>query len=616
MKKNTFVRVHTARRFYALTLLVILSIIGTMPLTAEAATTIRVDTHLDSNSLWQCTPAPTDCSLRGAIRNVQENNLTDALIVLPANHYRLQLGQLVIRRSLSIRGEHADTTVIDALEKWRVILIEGASTPTIQIANVTIENGKVESQKGGGIRIEEGAILILARSVVRNNLTVNVHQQPGGGIFNAGQLRIIESTITNNAVPTDFDDGAPEPSGGGIHNAAGAQLLIERSTIFENIASFGGGISNWGNMTIVNTTISGNDASIQGGGIWNAGTGTILFSTITQNERKDFPNAGSSRQSGGGGIYNGDPEYPYPGTLSMGSTILVDNFPGFGRECLSSHPASQFTSLGGNLIGLLGVECNMVRQNSDQIGGSIDPKLASLGYYGGPTLTHALRSRSPAIDQGINGDCPRTDQRGLVRPLDGDGDKRARCDVGAFEANFVPVDDFAFGEHPGGRLGDNWGGDKSIDKYFVSTDGRLDVEAGGAVYWTANNFGTDQHVFITLVNIAPQGVQRLLLKVQGIWQQGAIRVFYDAPAQRLGIESKVPPQDWVSLKTIPRVLRNGDQLGARARSNGTVSVYLNGIEIANANAGSFFVNRGGRVGLWFSDAPSAILDDFVGATIP
>jgi hypothetical protein len=29
--------------------------------------------------------------------------------------------------------------------------------------------------------------------------------------------------------------------------------------------------------------------------------------------------------------------------------------------------------------------------------------------------------------------CPRTDQRGFLRPVDGDGDGRPRCDAGAFE---------------------------------------------------------------------------------------------------------------------------------------------------------------------------------------
>ena len=55
---------------------------------------------------------------------------------------------------------------------------------------------------------------------------------------------------------------------------------------------------------------------------------------------------------------------------------------------------------------------------------------------GGPTFTHALRSNSPAIDQGISNGLL-TDQRGALRPFDfasvtnaGGGDG---SDIGAFE---------------------------------------------------------------------------------------------------------------------------------------------------------------------------------------
>jgi hypothetical protein len=66
--------------------------------------------------------------------------------------------------------------------------------------------------------------------------------------------------------------------------------------------------------------------------------------------------------------------------------------------------------------------------------GSTAPQLGPLQDNGGPTPTLALLAGSPAIDAG-SGDCPPpgTDQRGVARPVDGNEDGTAACDIGAFE---------------------------------------------------------------------------------------------------------------------------------------------------------------------------------------
>jgi hypothetical protein len=63
----------------------------------------------------------------------------------------------------------------------------------------------------------------------------------------------------------------------------------------------------------------------------------------------------------------------------------------------------------------------------------VDPLLGALAFNGGPTPTLALLAGSPAIDAGIDAGCPATDQRGVARPFDGDGDSTVRCDSGAYE---------------------------------------------------------------------------------------------------------------------------------------------------------------------------------------
>ena len=65
-----------------------------------------------------------------------------------------------------------------------------------------------------------------------------------------------------------------------------------------------------------------------------------------------------------------------------------------------------------------------------------DPRLGPFQDNGGPTPTMALGAGSAAIDAGQGNGCLPTDQRGILRPQDGDGNGAAVCDVGAYEVGF------------------------------------------------------------------------------------------------------------------------------------------------------------------------------------
>jgi hypothetical protein len=94
-----------------------------------------------------------------------------------------------------------------------------------------------------------------------------------------------------------------------------------------------------------------------------------------------------------------------------------------------------FISDGHNLIGVVNGSTGFGAAGDQlgNVGDPLDPMLAPLANNGGPTRTHALLAGSPAIDQGDNNGAPTTDQRGVSRPRDGDGNGSRIVDIGAFE---------------------------------------------------------------------------------------------------------------------------------------------------------------------------------------
>jgi hypothetical protein len=213
----------------------------------------------------------------------------------------------------------------------------------------------------------------------------------GGGVSNYGTMTITDSTITGNEVYL---------TGGGIVN--GGTLTINSSTVSGNGATGqhdgqpwgeAGGIS--GVVTLTNSTLSNNYASLSVGGL--SGGGTIMNSTISGNS--------------GGGISSSGGE--------IGNTILNNNS-GFNiRGTITSQGYNLSSDDGGGNLTAPG----------DQI--NTDPMLGPLQNNGGRTLTHALSPASPAINAGDPNFTPPPlyDQREspFVRVFNG------RIDIGSFE---------------------------------------------------------------------------------------------------------------------------------------------------------------------------------------
>ena len=250
------------------------------------------------------------------------------------------------------------------------------------------------------------------------------HSHPQGqhrlGQYGRGRVQKhyhANATVTNSTI----SGNTPGYSGsrGGVYNYG--TLTLSNSTVSGNTG--GGVFSNGGTLTLTNSTVSGNTAGFSGGGVHNtSGTLTLRNSTVSGNTATAGPYGGSY----GGGLFSGY------GKVTVSRSLVSGNTATSGPEIYGTVAANNF-----NLFGRSG--------NAGVVGFSPGPTdviptvsrsriLAPLAANGGPTRTHALVRGSPAIDAVQTG-CPppRTDQRGVRRPVDGDRDGERLCDIGAFE---------------------------------------------------------------------------------------------------------------------------------------------------------------------------------------
>ena len=334
-----------------------------------------------------CATAEGQCTLRAAIQETNASAGGDT-IALPAGTYTLSAGALDITDDLSVIGGGAASTITDGGGMAPVFSVDPPAI--VDMSGLTIRNGAPTGPWSTGGGISNGGTLTLTDSIITGNTGANGGD---GGISNSGTLRLTNVSVSGNA----------GDNGGGIVN--GGTLTATNVTIDGNTASQGGGLYNGygGTATLTNVTVSGNVADDLGGGICNRGTLALANTTMSGNSRTAIRNFA---------------------TTTLANTIVansaIDN-------CVGA-----ITSGGHNLDS--GDTCGL-----DGAGdlANTDPQLGPLQDNGGPTFTHALLEGSPAVDAGDNTGCPGTDQRGAARPVDGNGDGSAVCDIGAYESEAV-----------------------------------------------------------------------------------------------------------------------------------------------------------------------------------
>lgn len=385
----------------------------------------------------------------GSLRNQVELALSgDTIDLSKLSCSTISLGQGALKieiDDLTLIGPGADRLTLDGNNNDRIILHPGSGTLTIE--NLDIAHGRsdaVDNDIGFGGCIATGDALVLRNSVIRDCLAVGVGSYGGavlsgfltmqhstisgstafgdhptngtaaygGGAFSYG-VAIFDSTISgNSAIGTDNAPLSHWEIGGGLFVARNGGRIV-RTTISDNFAiRFAGGLTQEGNLELLNSTISGNRTEQDDGGglrVRQVTSVTIENSTITGNH------AGSH----GGGISFIDNALP----SIMISSIVAGNTSSLGGADVNS--AMPLTTAGSsNLIvansSTMTLPPDTIRRN---------PRLAPLAENGGPTRTHAIADDSPAINAGSNTGGSPTDQRGggYLREANGG------VDIGAYE---------------------------------------------------------------------------------------------------------------------------------------------------------------------------------------
>jgi hypothetical protein len=309
---------------------------------------------------------------------------------------------------------------------------------TLTVANSTLASNEVSGNgaNGGGIWSNGGTATITGSTITANTAWGGC----GGGIGGYGSWTISGCTLSGNSASV----------GGGLWGYNNGPSTLSGCTVSDNSAQYGGGIylSVGNGWTLASSTVAHNQATAgQGGGIYLAQriTVTVSNSTIAGSigggiyvssgsplfaggtlTLLDSTVAGNQTAGAGGGLWVGTTR----ASVSLTNTLLAGNTAPTAPDVSGPLLASSAFNLIGNGDGSSGLVNGTLGNQVGTTAAPINPLLGPLQNNGGPTATIALESGSPVIDAGSSTNPPAYDQRGngFARVVG------AGIDIGAFEA--------------------------------------------------------------------------------------------------------------------------------------------------------------------------------------
>ena len=425
-----------------------------------------VDKVDDNTGDGLCHTNANTCSLRAAI--MQANHLSTngrVEITVPAGIYPLTLvpsgtngeasGDLNLttpadsNQKIYMTGANPMSTVIDANHTDRALSISIGRK--LSISALTVRNGNDGAAGGVGGGIQNAGILTLSNCIIENNYSTSA----GGGIGNRseGTLFIQDSSIRSNATAysggglylaglssisySSISSNIAVGSGGGAFVSESADAYFRATTISSNGANNGGGIEVYFTLvhpeqmpqvTLVNSTLSLNNAYTDGGGINNLSRAFVYNSSIIDNDADhDRDEIGGI----GGGVNSASGlRFVAVNSLIARNTVLDAPIYNDCYGTLEVYGRNLFYDVGG---------CAFSGNGNAARGFVTLDSIGPLQNNGGPTLTHALLAGSAAINATTTQGC--VDENGAALALDQRDGLRGNglnCDVGAFEFGAAP----------------------------------------------------------------------------------------------------------------------------------------------------------------------------------
>jgi predicted outer membrane repeat protein len=272
-------------------------------------------------------PILTSNKASGTLRYAVTNAAAGDKIVLKGaalGGITLTQGELLLKQmNLTIQtSSDKDQATISGGGAFRVFEVSTGADVTMKDLTITGGNAQTgnpndpHENRGGGIVVDEGASLKMTGCTVTNNATPAIEIVGegglGGGIADYGTLTMTNCDVTDNQANGSYGGGIAVFSGAPFSAVLSATLTIKNSTVSGNSAvGNGGGICGVAStINVDNCDVSGNTVPYSGGGLNNhGGSMTISNSTVTGNTANYL----------GGGVSN------YQSTDLVSSTLVITN---------------------------------------------------------------------------------------------------------------------------------------------------------------------------------------------------------------------------------------------------------------------------------------------------